>query len=291
MNTAGNTISPRFFHNQMARKGKLIMSQYAVGFIGAGNMGGALLTGIRLHKPELALAVYDVSQGACEKAAGQGAAVCSSIEEMVRDSRIIVIAVKPQFFGDVLPRVKAALTERKLIISITPGFDFAYWCSALGELAVMTRTVPNMPAMVGEGITLMTFGEGVTQAEQQEIAGLFECVGRITLMPEKLLDAGMSGSSASPAFTYMYIEAMADGIVALGVPRAQAYELCAQAVLGAAKMVLETGLHPGTLKDQVCSPGGMTIQGVKALEENGFRYSVMAAEEAAWKKSQEMTKK
>ncbi|MBQ7916021.1 MAG: pyrroline-5-carboxylate reductase [Firmicutes bacterium] len=267
------------------------MNQYAIGFIGAGNMGGALLAGIRAHKSELSVAVYDVSQAACEKAMGLGARVCSSIEEVVEQSRIVVVAVKPQFFNDVLPQVKDALHERKIIVSITPGFDFAYWHQALGDLAVMVRTVPNMPAMVGEGITLMTFEEQVSPSEKAEITALFECVGRVTLMPEKLLDAGMTGSSASPAFTYMYIEAMADGIVALGIPRAQAYELCAQAVLGAAKMVLETGLHPGVLKDQVCSPGGMTIQGVKALEENGFRYSVIAAEEAAWKKSQEMSKK
>ena len=147
-----------------------------------------------------------------------------------------------------------------------------------------------MPAMVGAGITLMSFEEALTPQERQEIRSVFECVGTVTEIPEHLLDAGMTGSSASPAFTYMYIEALADGVVALGIPRARAYEMCAQAVLGAAKMVLETGLHPGALKDQVCSPGGMTIQGVKALEEGGFRYSVIAAEEAAFKKSQEMAK-
>ena len=212
------------------------------------------------------------------------------IEELVQESEMIVIAVKPQYFGDVFPHIREALRERKKIISITPGFDFQYLHEKLGDNAVFTRTIPNMPAMVGAGITLMSFEEALTPQERQEIRGVFECVGTVTEIPEHLLDAGMTGSSASPAFTYMYIEALADGVVALGIPRAQAYEMCAQAVLGAAKMVLETGFHPGMLKDQVCSPGGMTIQGVKALEKGGFRYSVIAAEEAAFKKSQEMAK-
>lgn len=266
------------------------MSQFAVGFIGAGNMGGALLAGICAKRPDLAVAAYDVSPAACEKVQKLGGTVCGSLKELVQKSSIVFIAVKPQYFGEVLPQVKEALQKRTRIISITPGFDFAYLRGELGEYAVLTRTIPNMPAMVGEGITLISFEENLTPQEKQEIQELFECVGRVTQMPERLLDAGMTGSSASPAFTYMYIEAMADGIVALGIPRAQAYELCAQAVLGAAKMVLETGLHPGVLKDQVCSPGGMTIQGVKALEENGFRYSVIQAEEATWKKSQEMNR-
>ncbi len=267
------------------------MKELRIGFIGVGNMGGALLRGIRTHRPEHTVLACDVSEEACRRAEAMGAVICGSIGEVVRGSDIVLIAVKPQFFGEVMPQIQQALTERKLVISITPGFDFAWLKGALGENAALTRTIPNMPAMVGEGITLITFGAEVTSEERQDILEIFRCVGRVCEMPERLLDAGMTGSSASPAFTYMYIEAMADGIVALGVPRAQAYELCAQAVLGAAKMVLETGKHPGELKDQVCSPGGMTIQGVKKLEENGFRYGVIAAEEAAWIKSQEMTKK
>lgn len=266
------------------------MSQFAVGFIGAGNMGGALLAGIRAQKPELAAAVYDVLPSACEKAQKLGASVCAGIEELVRESETVLIAVKPQYFETVMPQIRKALHKPTRVISITPGFDFAYLRAQLGDYAVLTRTIPNMPAMVGEGLTLICFEERMDQAQRQTVQELFECVGRVVQMSEHLLDAGMTGSSASPAFTYMYIEAMADGIVALGVPRAQAYELCAQAVLGAAKMVLETGEHPGVLKDQVCSPGGMTIQGVKVLEEQGFRYSVIRAEEATWKKSQEMNR-
>ena len=266
------------------------MSQNQIGFIGADNMGGALLAGIQAKKPEMSTAAYDILPAACEKARKLGATVYASIEELVQESEMIVIAVKPQYFGDVFPHIREALQERKKIISITPGFDFQYLHEKLGDNAVFTRTIPNMPAMVGAGITLMSFEEALTPQERQEIRSVFECVGTVTEIPEHLLDAGMTGSSASPAFTYMYIEALADGVVALGIPRAQAYEMCAQAVLGAAKMVLETGLHPGALKDQVCSPGGMTIQGVKALEEGGFRYSVIAAEEAAFKKSQEMAK-
>lgn len=266
------------------------MCPMKIGFVGAGNMGGALLAGIHAHGREMSTVVFDVAPAACEKAKGLGAEICGSIEELTEKSDIVVIAVKPQYFGDVFPHIRRGIRERKKIVSITPGFDFRYLHEHLGEQAVLTRTIPNMPAMVGAGITLMSFEEALSDEERQEIRGIFECVGTVTEIPERLLDAGMTGSSASPAFTYMYIEALADGVVALGIPRAQAYEMCAQAVLGAAKMVLETGLHPGVLKDQVCSPGGMTIQGVKTLEEGGFRYSVIAAEEAAFRKSQEMAK-
>ncbi|MBQ7064189.1 MAG: pyrroline-5-carboxylate reductase [Firmicutes bacterium] len=261
---------------------------FDVGFIGAGAMGGALLKGIRHHRPELAVAVYDVRQEAMDQAAGEGAYPVKSIPELVSECGIVFVAVKPQMFPDVLPFVRDGLRERTLVICITPGFDFEYWHQSLGENAAMTRTIPNLPAMVGEGLTLIAFDEAVTADERERITGLFQCVGEVTELPEHLLDAGMCGSSASPAFVAMMIEAMADGIVSLGIPRAQAYVICAQAVRGTAGMLLETGMHPAVLKDRVCSPGGMTIQGVMALEAGGFRSQVIEAMEATYRKSQQI---
>lgn len=263
-----------------------------IGFIGAGNMGLPLLQGaVKLYGAEnvtFRCATEKSNQKICESTKVECA---DSIAELVKNSECVVLAVKPQFFGEVLPVIKANTFDGQVVISLAPGVTVDYLSESTGGKTKIVRTMPNTPAIVGEGMTAVCYGSDTFTAEEKKmVAELFESVGKMVELPERLMDASVVASGSSPAFMYIFMEALADGAVKYGIPRAQAYEMVAQTMIGAGKMLLETGEHPGKLKDNVCSPGGTTIAAVAALEENGFRNAVIKACDACYEKATAMKK-
>jgi pyrroline-5-carboxylate reductase len=209
--------------------------------------------------------------------------------EVAKQADILFLAVKPQYLADVIDGIKDAVSEKTVIVSIAAGRSLAFLSEAFGKEGLkIVRCMPNTPAMVQEGCTGVCPGEFVTDEERDTVMTLLSSFGKAYLVPEKLMDVVVGVSGSSPAYVFLFIEAMADAAVAEGMPRSQAYEFAAQAVLGSAKMVLETGIHPAALKDMVCSPGGTTIEAVRVLEEMGFRAAVMDAVEACVDKSRNL---
>ena len=205
---------------------------------------------------------------------------------MAEQAGILFLAVKPIFFPEVIAEIKDAVKTDTLIISIAAGRNLQYLKDAFGRPELkLIRCMPNTPALVLEGCTGVCIGENVTEDETEQVLSLLRSFGIASVVPERLMDVVVGVSGSSPAYVFMFIEAMADEAVAAGMPRKQAYEFAAQSVLGSAKMVLETGKHPGELKDMVCSPGGTTIQAVRVLEEKGMRAAVMDAMDACIEKS------
>ena len=205
--------------------------------------------------------------------------------ECANQSRIVVLAVKPQYYDAVLKNIKYAVKPEQIVISIAPGITIDSLVKKLGDGKRIVRAMPNTPALLGEGMTGVTYDRGLfTEEEEQEIRAFFQSFGRMEYVEERLMSAVVCASGSSPAYVYMFIEALADSAVRYGLPRDKAYEFAAQTVKGAAEMVLQTGKHPGELKDMVCSPAGTTIAGVAALEEYGFRNAVLKANEACYEK-------
>ncbi|OQW37024.1 MAG: pyrroline-5-carboxylate reductase [Nitrospira sp. SG-bin1] len=261
-----------------------------VAFVGGGRMAEALISGILssgLARPE-GIQVADPDAARLDHLKRQyGVQVGAGNQETVASSDIAVLAVKPQVMADVLKEIGHVLATR-LVISVAAGVRLSRMIEACGPQARVIRAMPNTPAMVGEGMTAMAIGPGVGEHEMACARRIFESVGRVVPVDERLMDAvtGMSGSG--PAYVFLMIEAMADGGVKMGLPRETASLLAAQTVLGAARMVLETGQHPAQLKDQVASPAGTTIAGLHRLEEGGLRAVLIDAIEAATKRSQEL---
>lgn len=208
--------------------------------------------------------------------------------EVANRADVLILAVKPQFFPEMIAEIKQTVGEEKLVISIAPGKTMDWLMEQFGREMKIVRCMPNTPALVGEGCTGFCVSPEVEEKEQEIARNILESFGKAYMVPENLMDTVVGVSGSSPAYVFMFIEAMADEAVAEGMPRAQAYEFAAQSVLGSAKMVLDTGKHPGELKDMVCSPAGTTIQAVKVLEECGFRASVMDAMEACIEKSRSL---
>ncbi len=262
-----------------------------LGFIGCGNMARAMIGGILkkgLYRPEEIL-VYDLSEEALESAVRQfGVKKGEGNPQLASLSDFLVLAVKPQFYEQVLSEIRDELTPRQVVITLAPGKELSWLSQRLKKGQHILRTMPNTPAMVGEGITAVCPNEEVTSEQFSEAVKILESFGQVQKVPERLIDAVVAVSGSSPAYVYLFIEALADGAVAEGMPREQAYAFAAQAVLGSAKMVLETGKHPGELKDMVCSPGGTTIEAVRALEQTGFRGSVLEAMRVCAEKSRSM---
>ena len=206
----------------------------------------------------------------------------------VAKADIVFLAVKPQFYEPVIREIRDVITPTQLIVSIAPGKSIQTITDWFSKPVKLIRTMPNTPAMVGEGVTALCPADTVTQDELNQVIRLFEACGTAEVMPERLIDGVVAVSGSSPAYIFMIIEAMADGAVRDGIPRAQAYRLAAQSVLGSAKMVLETGRHPGELKDMVCSPAGTTIEAVAALERCGLRSAILEGMEACSRKTRGM---
>lgn len=262
-----------------------------LGFIGCGNMASAIMGGIirkKLVGPEDIIG-SDALEAARDKAKNTfGIQVTDSNEEVAERAEIIFLAVKPQYYKEVIAQIRTHVSAEKLIITIAAGKTLEWLGELLGGQAKIIRTMPNTPALVGEGITAVTANPNVTEEELQYACDILRSFGEVEIIPENLMDVVGSVSGSSPAYIFMVIEAMADAAVADGMARPQAYKFAAQAVLGSAKMVLETGKHPGELKDMVCSPGGTTIEAVRVLEERGLRSALFEAMRACTEKSRRM---
>ena len=249
-----------------------------IGFIGCGNMATAMIKGILdsgkvTAEQMIASAKSDQTR---EKISSKlGIAAAKTNVEVVEFADMVFLAVKPQYYEEVIGEIKDAIRQNQIIVTIAPGKTLTWLAERLGSDVKIIRTMPNTPAMVKEGMMGMCKNALVTDEEMQQVKEICESFGKAEVVPESLIDVVVGVSGSSPAYVFMFIEAMADAAVADGMPRAQAYKFAAQSVLGSARMVLETGKHPGVLKDEVCSPAGTTIRGVEALEYSGLRAACM----------------
>lgn len=261
-----------------------------LGFIGAGNMAQAMIGGVLksglLKKEEIIASAK--TQETLDKAVKEFG-ICTTLDNReVAKSDFVFLAVKPIYCAKVIAEIQDIITKEQIIVSVAAGKNMEWLEEAFGGRKKIIRTMPNTPALVGEGITAVCPNGQVTEEELEAVCEILESFGKAEVIPESLMDAVIAVSGSSPAYVFMFIEAMADAAVAEGMPRAQAYRFAAQSVLGSAKMVLETGKHPGELKDMVCSPAGTTIEAVRVLEQEGFRAAVMDCIEACAEKSRGM---
>lgn len=251
-----------------------------LGFIGTGNMASAIMGGIikKAIIPAEEIIGADLFAPGRERVQKQfGIHVTDSNKEVVEKAEVIILSVKPQFYESVINEIKDDIKKEQIVITIAPGKTLAWLSEKFGKDVKLVRTMPNTPAIVGEGMTAACPNEHMTEEEIAYVRTLLESFSRVEIVPERLMDVVVSVSGSSPAYVFVMIEAMADAAVSGGMPRAQAYQFAAQAVLGSAKMVLDTGKHPGELKDMVCSPAGTTIEAVRTLEERGFRSAIIEA--------------
>lgn len=263
----------------------------ALGFIGCGNMARAMMGGILsagILAPEEVMA-SDAYRSGLEAAAAQlGIAAAGSNREVVEGARILVLSVKPQVYAAVITEIAPYVGEDTVVVTIAPGQSLEKLAGLFGKDVKLVRTMPNTPAMVGAGMTALCKNQYVTDEEFEEVRRLFGAFGRAEVVAEHMMEAVVAVSGSSPAYVFIMIEAMADAAVREGMPRDKAYTFAAQAIYGSAKMVLESGLHPAALKDNVCSPAGTTIDAVAVLEEKGFRGAIMDAMSACAQKARSM---
>ena len=258
------------------------------GFIGTGNMGGALARALAKNvEGDSILLANRSAEKAAALATELGCKAVSS-EAIAKKADYIFLGVKPQMMADLLAQLSPILKEREdrfILVTMAAGLTIERIREMAGGDYPVIRIMPNTPASIGEGMILYTAGSDVLDIELQVFLSAMSGAGRLSPLPEHLMDAGSAVSGCGPAFVDLFIEALADGGVACGLPRASALEFAAQMVAGSAKLVLESGKHPGVLKDAVCSPGGTTIQGVRALEAGNFRGTVMEAVIKAYEKN------
>ena len=260
-------------------------------FVGCGNMAKAMIGGILgNHLCEANdITATNSSETSCEKNKQEfGIETSTDNCAAVKGADVIVLSVKPQFYETVIREIKDSVTSEQLVITIAPGKTLAWLREKFGKEVKLVRCMPNTPALVGEGMTGICCNEAVQKEDLEKALAILNSFGKTQIVAEHLMDAVVAVSGSSPAYVFMMIEAMGDAAVAEGLPRAQAYQFAAQAVLGSARMVLETGKHPAELKDMVCSPAGTTIQAVKTLEEQGFRSALMEAMAVCAEKSRNM---
>jgi pyrroline-5-carboxylate reductase len=263
-----------------------------IGFIGAGNMGYPMLLGaMKVFGKEAMLFTTATKKRREFIKQETGLNYVEENAVIATSCKYIVFGVKPQYFKDVYNDIKASITKEHILITIAPGISTEDVKEALGAHVRVVRAMPNTPAMVNEGMSAVCFSnDEFTEEEKEVIHQFFTSFGKYELFEERLMNAVVCANGSSPAYVYMFIEALADSVVKYGIPRDKAYSLVAQTVLGAAKMVLETKEHPGKLKDQVCSPGGTTIAAVAKLEEFGLRNAVIKATDACYEKATNIKK-
>ena len=262
------------------------------GVIGAGNMGEAIVRGFyaSVNATGITTSIYDPDAEKChalEKSLPVKSA--ASLEALIDGSDILLIAIKPNVCAHVFSEHFDRFSG-KAVISIAAGWGGERLKKALPPYTRILRVMPNTPAMVGEGMIVFESGDSLSDDERAFAQKLFGSVGDVISVEPKLMDAVTAVSGSGPAYVYLFIEALADGGVKAGLPRPVALKLAAQTVKGSAMMVSETGVHPGELKDRVCSPGGTTIEAVAVLEQQGFRGAVIAAVDACREKSERMSK-
>ncbi|MCR5508840.1 MAG: pyrroline-5-carboxylate reductase [Lachnospiraceae bacterium] len=261
-----------------------------IGFIGLGNMGSAMIGGIiknGIVSPE-DISGADASHERIDSLVKKFNITPAGSNNAAARADILVTSVKPQVYEEVIEDIKDSISEETVIVSIAPGKTLAWLEEKYGKPVKLVRCMPNTPALVGEGCTGVCRNRLVSDEEFDNVLKVLGSFGKAYEVSESQMDAVVAVSGSSPAYVFMLIEAMADGAVAEGLPRKTAYEMAAQAVLGSAKMVLDTGKHPGELKDMVCSPAGTTIEAVGVLENLGFRSAVIEAERACAERSREM---
>ena len=269
----------------MSLKGK------KVGFIGAGNMGEALIKGLVTANvvPAEAIWASDVRlERLKELDRLYGIQLAPNNGELVRQADVVIMAVKPQIMTPVLREIAPVLIKKKLMISIAAGVSTAKIRAVFGKDVRLIRVMPNTPALVLEGVTAIAKAEGLEPDDLDTAGEIFSAVGRVVVLEEELLDAVTGLSGSGPAYVALVIESLADGGVRMGLDRITAMTLATQTVLGAAKLLLDTGMHPGALKDMVSSPGGTSIAGIAALEEGGIRTTFIKAVERATLRSKEL---
>ena len=262
-----------------------------IGICGTGNMGKAIAKGLAASGliPPANIYVYNIHKAKAEALAKEtGVTVVDTAAELAEKSQSLIMAVKPYVMPSSLTEIQEHIVKDTVIISIAAGLTMQKLAAYLPSQTKIVRIMPNTPSMVGEGMASVSVNDQVSAEETQAVLDIFNSFGRAELVGESLIDAVCGLSGSGPAYVYMFIEALADGAVLEGMPRPMAYTFAAQTVLGAAKMVLETGEHPGKLKDDVCSPGGTTIEAVKTLENRGFRAAVAEAVIASAEKNKNM---
>jgi pyrroline-5-carboxylate reductase len=267
------------------------MAQLKIGFLGAGKMATALAKGFvnaKLIKANQVVAADPFPAARKSFATEVGAKTTATNTDVVKAATVLILATKPEQVAAALAEIRGAFTGKHLLISIAAGVTLAKLEAGLGANARVVRVMPNTPALVGESASAFACGKSATTADAELAKKLLASVGLAFQVKETLLDAVTGLSGSGPAYVYQFIEALSDGGVAAGLPRDIATKLAAQTVLGAAKMVLVTGQHPGALKDQVTSPGGTTIEGLHALEKGRLRATVMSAVRAATEKSKKL---
>lgn len=237
--------------------------------------------------PPAQISAYDTDAKKLEEVRPYGVVCADSAEALIDACEILILAVKPNVVSSVLDAHRARLND-KSIVSIAAGWSTERLAERLHPSTRILRTMPNTPALVGKGMTALSKSHTLTPEDADLVARVFESVGRVAWIEERLMEAVTAVSGSGPAYVFIFIEAMADGGVLMGLPRAQALEMAAQTVLGASQMVLTTGLHPGALKDMVCSPGGTTIEAVRSLENDAFRAAVINAVAEACEKAESM---
>lgn len=267
------------------------MMKKTVGFIGCGNMGSAMIRGMvqsKIVAPDQ-MVVNDRNLGKMKSLNKDlRVQIEKSANNLVKRSDIIFLAVKPNVYSTVLKEIKNDFTNDKIFVSIAAGINIAFIENILGDDKKIVRSMPNTPALVGEGMSALSPNKNMTQEMTDEIVELFEAFGEAEIIDEYLFHSVIGVSGSSPAYVFKFIEAMADAAVLGGMKREKAYKFAAQAVLGSAKLMLETGKHPAELKDMVCSPGGTTIEAIASLEKNAFSGTVIEAMEACMDKSRDM---
>jgi pyrroline-5-carboxylate reductase len=265
-----------------------------IGFIGCGNMAQAIIGGILSSNlvDNTNIMASNPTNNKLEHVKKQYNILTTNNNiDVANFSDILFLAIKPNKYKDVISEIRDYVKQDVVIVSIAAGISIEFIEKHLVRDIKVVRTMPNTPCLVKEGMSAISFNSNVNYEEKSIILSIFESFGKAEIIDENLMDIIPAVSGSSPAYVYILIEALADGAVLQGMPRSQAYKFASQAVLGAAKTVLETGEHPGSLKDKVCSPGGTTIEAVYELEKNSFRASIISAMQSCTKKAMEMSKK
>ncbi len=263
-----------------------------VAFIGTGNMGGALIrAACRAVGPEQVVITDPMTEKAAALAEELGCTAVPSNNDAVRAAKYVFLCVKPQVISVVLSALSPALCGENVLVSIAAGVQLASLRKDLGRELPLLRIMPNTCAAIGQGMIALTAIEGVEERHWVAVEEILSCAGRVERLAEAQIDAFTAVAGCGPAFVDLFVEALADGGVMAGLPRQQAILYAAQTVMGSAAMILESGTHPGVLKDAVCSPGGSTIAGVAALEQHAFRAAAIDAVMAAYRKNIDLGKR
>ena len=263
-----------------------------IGIIGTGFMGSAMIKALcnSAEVDNSNVYIFDVDFDKAKNISNElGVNAVDDVKKLVECSDIVVLAVKPNIVGIVLEDIKDLISD-KILASFAVGVPVSFYEGIIGDDKKVVRTMPNTPMTVGEGMTIVTFNSNISDGDKGEVISMFELTGKVSELSESLMTEVTALTGSSPAYVYMFIEAMVEGAIKQGIPGEIATELAAQTVYGSAKMVLETGVEPSELRDNVCSPNGTTIRAVESLEKNGFRYDIIEAMNECTKRGKEIEK-